>query len=934
MTTLRISTINWRKQIRLALHRLIEQRWINVGLREKMGAIVVMGLAGLLAIFALLGITTARQTTRQALGERLLLARMSAANLDANIRHIKSMLTVIADQEVLRNPQANLAEQAVALRTGFNQIAVFSKGVYLLDLAGYPVVSAVEKEEELDWSGLALTKNLDDKGTGLIKVPGEQSLAVIIVPLVNPAGLPLGFLAALLDLADPDIAPFKHPLDLGPTGTLDVVDSTGQILISSQPDQAGLNNSQSHLLETLLAADRPMVETCVGCSSNAFSETQDQILAFAPLSQVPWGVVIRQEADEVFAPVRRLTLQTIILGMVAVIGALGLVWVTTNSVVDPVQLLMAAAGRIAGGDLTTPICCKRGDEIGELAQSFDVMRAQLKRSMDEIQHWNRELDARVQERTQAALEAQLEAQRVRDDLRAIIDGLSDELVVIDLNYRVEQVNRATQRHYPGQKLVGQTCYHFLTNGQPCQSPPGNCPMGQVLATGEPAKATHTYKNPATGQSRYVDIVASPMRDAGGQITRIIELRRDVTEEKELEDSLVRRNQQLSIMNAVATTVNQSLDLEEILGKTLDEMLQLTDIDVGAIFLRKDRLDNLELVAHKGFSEEAARLAARLGLLDGSCGGVVETGQIVVVPDLSGYRGRRAESLKRENLQNLVHVPLVAKGCTLGSMCVAMRQQHEFDTEEQELLTALGNQLAVAIENARLYAEVQRKEQIRGELLKKIITVQEDERKRIARELHDDTSQALTALLYAAEEGMDMNDLAEVKDRLVAMRDLAGHTLDGVHKLIFDLRPTMLDHLGLVPALRWFAQSRLEPLGVRVTVEEQASTRRRLPTEVETALFRVVQEAIHNIARHSGSRTARVCFDLDDTCAQIRVEDDGLGFDVVEMTLSPDSRRGLGLMGMRERIELLGGELEVITAPGFGTQIDIHVPWSSRNGNHG
>jgi len=402
--------------------------------------------------------------------------------------------------------------------------------------------------------------------------------------------------------------------------------------------------------------------------------------------------------------------------------------------------------------------------------------------------------------------------------------------------------------------------------------------------------------------------------------------RDVTEieEKKIEESLIRRNEQLSILNSLATTVNQSLDLEDILGQALDEVLRLTGIDAGAIFLQKEMLGDLELLAHRGLSEEAARLASRLGMLDGACGGVLELGQLVVVPDISRYRGRRAESLKREKLSTLVHVPLTAKGYKLGSMCVGTRRQHEFDEEEQELLTAIGSQMAVAVENARLYAEVQHKEQLRGELLKKAITAQEEERKRIARELHDDTSQALTALLYAAEEGMEMSDLAEVKELLEGMRELAVRTLDGVHKLIFDLRPTMLDHLGLVPALRWFAQSRLEPKGVRVTIEEK-SVPRRLPTEVETALFRVVQEAITNITRHAAARNARISFDFGDEAVTVEVEDDGIGFDMIELALSPDTGRGLGLMGMQERIEVLDGEIEIVTTPGYGTQVYICVP---------
>jgi signal transduction histidine kinase len=380
-------------------------------------------------------------------------------------------------------------------------------------------------------------------------------------------------------------------------------------------------------------------------------------------------------------------------------------------------------------------------------------------------------------------------------------------------------------------------------------------------------------------------------------------------------------------------LNQSLELGDVLRRALDVVLQLTGIDAGAIFLRQDIIGNLQLVAHRGMSAEAARLAAQYGMLDRDCGGSVELGELVVVPDLSHYHGRRADSLKREGLSTIVHVPLTARGCTLGSMCVGTRAQREFTSATQELLTMIGHQIAVTVENARLYAQVQHKEHMRVQLLNKIITAQEEERRRIARELHDDTSQSLTALLYAAEQALDLDDPAEVRRLLSAMRQLAVGTLDGVHDLIFDLRPTLLDHLGLLPALRWLAQSRLEPGGVRVRIEE-SSPAVRLPSEVETALFRVVQEAVSNINRHAAARNVHLRFEHDDRSVTLSITDDGIGFDMMELALAPDNGRGLGLLGMQERVQLLGGEVEITSAPGRGTRVSLNVPLPERENGHG
>jgi len=308
---------------------------------------------------------------------------------------------------------------------------------------------------------------------------------------------------------------------------------------------------------------------------------------------------------------------------------------------------------------------------------------------------------------------------------------------------------------------------------------------------------------------------------------------------------------------------------------------------------------------------------------------MERGEVIVVPDITHYRGKRARSLKKEHLSALMHVPLTAKGSALGSMCLGTRQPMEFSPEEEELLTAIGSQIAVAVENARLYAEVQQKERIRGELFKKALSAQEDERKRIARELHDDTSQNLTAMLFNLDETADCQDMAEVRQHLERLRGLTEHTLDGVHKLIFDLRPSMLDHLGLVPALRVYAESRLVEQGMRVVVDE-TSAPRRLEAEMETAVFRVLQEAINNIARHAAARNVWIQLSYNHQQLTVTVEDDGIGFEPNTVQVSPGNPRGLGLMGMRERLELLGGELEITSLPGQGTELLITVPLTERN----
>jgi signal transduction histidine kinase len=253
----------------------------------------------------------------------------------------------------------------------------------------------------------------------------------------------------------------------------------------------------------------------------------------------------------------------------------------------------------------------------------------------------------------------------------------------------------------------------------------------------------------------------------------------------------------------------------------------------------------------------------------------------------------------------------------------------FDTMREELKASLdkiqqwNKELERTVQERT--RELEESRAMRGELLHKLISAQEQERKRIARELHDDTSQALAALVVALDmAAMTSASEGELKTKLASMKTLAVSLLDNVRRMIFDLRPTVLDDLGLLSALRWYAEERLRPLGVRVRVEISGAER-RLPAQVETALFRVVQEAVTNIAKHAEAENAVLSIDFGDSAILIEIEDDGKGFDVQAFARSTDKGRGLGLLGMRERITLLGGSISIDSEPGGGTRLKIEVP---------
>jgi signal transduction histidine kinase len=231
-----------------------------------------------------------------------------------------------------------------------------------------------------------------------------------------------------------------------------------------------------------------------------------------------------------------------------------------------------------------------------------------------------------------------------------------------------------------------------------------------------------------------------------------------------------------------------------------------------------------------------------------------------------------------------------------------------------------------VENAKLHEEVQREDKIRGELLQEIFSIQEEERRRIARELHDETSQAVASLVASLETASGMLNVSKDKvgTRLKEAQALSIGILDEIHKIIYELRPTLLDDLGLVSAIRRLIDNNLRLAGILVNFKT-VGREKRLSPQLETTIFRVIQEAVNNVARHAGARRVSLSVHFKKEVIRVKIKDDGKGFDVEEAINSKERPRGLGLLGMMERIELMNGSLNIRSAQGAGTEVDIEIP---------
>jgi PAS domain S-box-containing protein len=307
------------------------------------------------------------------------------------------------------------------------------------------------------------------------------------------------------------------------------------------------------------------------------------------------------------------------------------------------------------------------------------------------------------------------------------------------------------------------------------------------------------------------------------------------------------------------------------------------------------------------------------------------GQYQLVDDLqvAERRSLTDEQLLAEGLRSIVRLPLLCRGELSGCLCLGAAAPQAFSTEQVETARQLAVSLAIAIQNARLFDQVRAGQEQLRRLTRQVVTAQEEDRRRVSRELHDEAGQALTALkinleLLQADLPPESRSLRQSLSEAIALTDA---TMDEMRRLAHTLRPPALDAVGLNPTLedlcRDFARR------THLSVEYVGTELPALPDAVAICFYRVLQESLTNAARHARADQVRVALRHDADGVSLSVEDNGRGFDPGEVISSSNQDGGMGLLGMRERIELLGGWLEINSRPGQGTRLVACIPWRER-----
>jgi PAS domain S-box-containing protein len=542
----------------------------------------------------------------------------------------------------------------------------------------------------------------------------------------------------------------------------------------------------------------------------------------------------------------------------------------------------------------------------------------------------------ITERKQAEEALRESEQRLSNFMNSATDGF----ILFDSEMNVVEINRVALKIFGvGRDVIGKSAVDV----SPDVVKSGRYDKYmEVMRTGKPFFADDVVPHRKFGDI-HLAIRAFKVGDGLGTIVT------NITERKQAEEALchsleetARGQRTLLALSQAAQAVQRARRPEEVYQTIGDEVAGL-GYNAVILTLTDDRKHLL--VSHHTFRTAPERAAERImGLsvrdlrLPVVPGGVVhrlifygeaifseEKASEFVAEALPGFLRPLASRLTALlKLERRIMAPLTVGDEEFGLLIVTGAGLTEADVPA---ITAFANQAAIAIENARLFEQVQAGRDRLKLLTRQVVSAQEEERQHLARELHDELGQALTGIsfdLSAIKRELPPELDPKVTKRLASASSLLSQTDEWVSELALDLRPYMLDDLGLVSALRWYANRYAKRLDIEVEMEA-IDFEGRLTPELETALYRVVQEALTNVAKHAQANQVKIRLERKKAAVAAIVEDDGQGFDVETMAGPSAPERGAGLLGMRERASFLGGTLSIESTPGKGTRLAIEIP---------
>ncbi|WP_017302076.1 PAS domain S-box protein [Nodosilinea nodulosa] len=433
-----------------------------------------------------------------------------------------------------------------------------------------------------------------------------------------------------------------------------------------------------------------------------------------------------------------------------------------------------------------------------------------------------------------------------------------------------------------------------------------------------------------GRSIWANLTVSLVRDSMQQPKYFIVVLQDITLAKQAEITLQQYAHRLRGLHDMDRAILTNFEPQDIAQSALLLLSQLLSCSQGIVALFNQDIRLGEILANtSGPVPTAAPLFPHRLVLP-----IEDFVLAQSAPSTSVFRVQSPEQMisppailqrfTATPVQSVMAIPLVANGDVIGEITLTSPHPAHFSNDHKEVAQEVANHLAIALQNARLFEQVRHDRARLHALSSQLLEAQETERRFLAHELHDEVGQALTAVKLNLHRLDRIVDNPRASEPLQDCLSIVDGALQQVRDLSLDLRPSMLDDLGLVPALRWYVNRHADRTGLHETLVCDLHPE-GLPASTETACFRIVQEALTNIARHAQAQTVIITLEQTDHTLHLSIQDDGVGFDLEAIGRAKTEGTSLGLLGMEERSLLIGGQLTITSAPGKGTQILLRVP---------
>jgi PAS domain S-box-containing protein len=656
----------------------------------------------------------------------------------------------------------------------------------------------------------------------------------------------------------------------------------------------------------VLAADPSPDQALLG---EVESAGQTYLAAYSPLLGLDDGrrlgtfEVAQSKAATEATVIRSLTIVLIGAGIVSLIS-LGLALGLASLLTRPMARLTRAARALGDGDFSRRVAVHSGDELETLGRAFNQMAANIEASQAEL----------------AASEQRF---------RSFIDHVPDTIYVLDLaTGNPLYFNRESFCGYSRAELEAPgsitAAIHPADRAAVAQR------WQQLLAGAEDSPEAVEYRlQRKDGTWEWVssrEIILA--HDAEGRPSQVLVTLTLVTERKRAEEALIRYTERLEGLQEIGRAILAADSAEEIADAALRRMRQLIPCQRAAVALFD--LKRLEATVIADSIDGDTRFGRGTTLpLDGLLLNVdlLRGGELYQVEDYQAIPDPPVlvQALQSEGLRSSLGIPLNAGGELIGLLGLGRQEPGRFEPDQLEIIREVANQLAIALENARLLEHERAAHEQLHNLAGYLQAAREEERAYIAREVHDEFGQALTALkidLSWISKRLPEGE-ADLKRKAGIMSDLIDTTIQMVQRIAAELRPGLLDDLGLTAALEWQVQDFSERTGIGYDLnlgEEELV----LESDLSTTLFRIFQETMTNVARHA--QASRVWVRLQEKPGELRltIRDNGRGISEGEI----DDPASLGLIGIRERARSWGGEVAILGAPGQGTTVTVRVPQTS------